>query len=349
LDVRSNYPLLLGDCMRDSIQKLLAEFTSLNDPRVSVFDIQFKGLDNGTLSLSGKLLDQDQLAALEETFSNRFPSLSLETASVQILSREPRERVHVATNLTGLYEKPTFGMALSSELYFGTELEVLDEQGKWVFTRQRDGYLGWAYRPYLGEGLAPEATHLVLVPSIEARTEPSETSEVVTRLVSGTGLTAEERLDGWSRVSANKTGWIPSSALRAVTELPKTIEQQRASLIEDSTRMIGVPYLWGGASGNGIDCSGFARLLHHWLGIEIPRDADMQCSAAKPVEPPFEVGDLFFFSDGEGKRQITHVGVSLGGWKMVHSSRGNNGVYIDDVQERQSLKKNFVSAGSFLR
>ena len=196
------------------------------------------------MSLSGKLLDQDQLAALESAFSNRFPSLSLDTTSVQILSRESGERVHVATNLTGLYEKPTFGMALSSELYFGTNLEVLDEQEKWVFTRQGDGYLGWVYRSYLGEGLSPQATHLVLAPSIEARTDPSDTSEVVTRLVSGTGVTVEERLDGWSRISANKTGMDSIIVSAALTELPKTIEQKRALLIEVATLMIGVPDLW---------------------------------------------------------------------------------------------------------
>jgi cell wall-associated NlpC family hydrolase len=240
-------------------------------------------------------------------------------------------------------------MALSSELSYGTELEVLDEEKRWVFTRQRDGYLGWAYRPYLSKGLASNATHLVLTPSVELRTEPNSTSEIVTRVVSGTGVTIEETFDSWSCISANKTGWIPSSALRTLTELPKTIEHKRATLIEDSMRMIGVPYLWGGSSGNGIDCSGFARLLHHWLGIEIPRDADMQCNAAKPVEPPFEIGDLLFFSDREGKRRITHVGISLGGWNMIHSSRRNNGVYIDNVQERQSLKEIFVSTGSFLR
>jgi len=159
----------------------------------------------------------------------------------------------------------------------------------------------------------------------------------------------QESFDGWSRISAHRTGWIPSSLLRPLSELPKTMEERRAALIQDSKRMIGIPYLWGGVSGNGIDCSGFARLLHHWLGVGIPRDADLQCDAAKPIEPPFEVGDLLFFSDGESKRQITHVGVSLGGWRMIHSSRGNNGVYIDDVQDRQSLKQNFVSAGSFLR
>jgi len=185
---------------------------------------------------------------------------------------------------------------------------------RWLFTHQHFVYLGLAYRPYLGEGLAPYATHLVLAPSIEMRAEPNETSETATRVVSGTGV---------------------------------TIEEKGATLIKDSMRMIGVPYLWGGVSGNGIDCSGFARLLHRWIGIDIPRDADMQYQATKPVEPPFEVGDLLFFGDGD--RRITHVGISLGGWKMIHSSRSHNGVYIDDVQNRESLKEIFVSAGSFIR
>jgi cell wall-associated NlpC family hydrolase len=137
--------------------------------------------------------------------------------------------------------------------------------------------------------------------------------------------------------------------LRAIADLPQTLEEKRKTIVEDSQRMKGIPYLWGGTSGNGIDCSGFARLLHRWVGVMIPRDADMQYSAARPVEPPFEVGDLFFFAEKGSERHITHVGVSLGGWKVIHSSRANNGVYIDDVQERQLLREIYISAGSFLR
>jgi len=300
---------------------------------------------NSTLTLSGRLLDQSQLDELRRA----FPNLKLDTGSIQILRCEPCPHAHVVTNLTGLYEEPSFGRALASELYYGTDLEVLEEKQHWVLTRQNDGYLGWAYRPYLGEGAPPTMTHLILAPVTEVRAEPDEKSAIITRLVSGTGVFLDVARDGWSRVSANKTGWMPTKYLRALTDLPKTMEERRKTMIEDSQRLIGIPYLWGGISGNGIDCSGFTRLLHRWIGVEIPRDADMQYTAAKPVEAPFEAGDLFFFAAEDSKRKITHVGVSLGGWRMIHSSRRNNGVYIDDMQQNKSLMDSYVSAGSFIR
>jgi len=328
-----------------SIQSKLDELASQNDNRTSVFDIQIQGTQNGSVTLSGRLLDESQL----EILSHHFRELKLDTTSIQILRRSDLPRMHIGTNLTGLYERPTFGMPLLSELHYGTELEILDEQGRWVFTRQKDGYLGWAYKPYLAQGFAAKATHLVIAPSYELRAQPDVTSEIITRIFSGTGVVLQETNGNWAKVTANKTGWMPLSLLRDIDDLPESIEEKRKVLIEDSMQMIGVPYLWGGTSGNGIDCSGFVRLLHRWVGVDVPRDADMQHAAANPIEPPFEVGDLFFFAESESKRKITHVGLSLGGWKMIHSSRGRNGVYIDDVQERQSLKEIYVSAGSFLR
>lgn len=329
----------------DNIQSTLDKLASQNDRRTSVFDIEIVRLQNSRLTLSGRLLDDSQLEAL----AHHFSKWKLDTGSVQILRKKGLPRMHVATNLTGLYERPTFGVPLSSELCYGTELEILEEQGQWVFARQEDGYLGWVYKPYLAQGSPSTCGYLVLAPSYGLRAHPDRESEVVTRVVSGTGVCVEETQGEWSKVSANKTGWIPTSFLRATNALPGSLEEKRKALLQDAIRMMGVPYLWGGTSGNGIDCSALARLLHRWVGVDIPRDADLQYAAAKPVEPPFEVGDLIFFSDEGSQRKITHVGVSLGGWKMIHSSRGNNGVYIDDVQEHESLRQIFVSAGSFLR
>jgi len=328
-----------------NIQSTLDMLASQTDQRTSVFDIDIVRLQNSKLTLSGRLLHESQLETLAQHFSN----WKLDTGSVRILHRGDLPRMHVATNLTGLYEKPTFGMPLSSELCYGTEVEIPDEQGKWVFTRQTDGYLGWAYKSYLAEGTASPATHLVLAPSYEVRAQPDAESEIVTRVVSGTGVCVEETCAEWAKVVANQTGWMPVALLRAISDTSKSIDEKRKTIFEDAKGMIGVPYLWGGTSGDGIDCSGFVRLLHQWVGVEVPRDADMQHATAGSVEPPFEVGDLLFFREGGSHRKITHVGISLGGWTMIHASRRNNGVYVDDVQEREALKEIFVSAGSFLR
>ena len=331
--------------MSTDIQNKLNELSSQCDNRISVFEVEITALDNKTLTLSGRVLDQAQVDDLHRL----FPNLKLDTASIKILNHSSLPRVRVATNLTGLYEKPTFGVPLLSELYFGTELEILEEKNRWAFTRQTDGYLGWAYKLYLSEEVSGTYTHLVTAPVIEVRAEPNINSEVLTRVLSGTGVTTLEINGEWTHISANKTGWVCSSALRAVKDFPQTLEEKRKTLVQDAMRMTGIPYLWGGTSGNGIDCSGFARLLHRWIGIEIPRDAGMQDIASKPVEPPFEIGDLLFFGEGDSDRQVTHVGISLGGWKMIHSSRSHNGVYIDDVDKKESLKEIYMRAGSFLR
>jgi gamma-D-glutamyl-L-lysine dipeptidyl-peptidase len=331
--------------MMDNIQSTLDMLAAQSDHRTSVFDIEIVRLQNASLTLSGRLLNESQLEAL----THHFSKWKLDTGSIRILHRGDLPHLHVATNLTGLYDKPTLHMPLSSELCYGTEVEILEEEGPWAFTRQKDDYLGWVYKPHLAEGSASQGTHLVLAPSYELRAQPDAGSEIITRVVSGTSVVLEDVRGEWAKVIANKMGWMPLALLRAVSEVPNLIEEKRKILIEDAARMIGVPYVWGGISGNGIDCSGLARLLHKWVGLDVPRDADMQHTAAKPVEPPFEVGDLFFFRELGKQRKVTHMGISLGGWKMIHSSQGNNGVYIDDVQERESLKKMFVSAGSFLR
>ena len=182
------------------IQSAIHEITRRTDSRTSVFEIEIQELKNHTLKLAGRVLDGSQLQELQRL----LPDLTLDTASVRILSPEPHAQVHVTTNLTGLYEKPTFGMPLSSELTYGTELEVLDSSGNWVFTRQKDGYLGWAYRPYLADGVAPPATHLVLAPAVEVREEPDPEGKVLTRVVSGTGVGVGDVRDGWSCIGANR-------------------------------------------------------------------------------------------------------------------------------------------------
>jgi hypothetical protein len=189
---------------------ILDDFARSVDKRNSLFDVKIDSESNGTLTLSGRVLDKSQLDELPRI----FPDHKLHTASIRILNAEAYKRGHVATNITGLYERPTFAMPLSSELLYGTALDILDTQGSWAFTRQSDGYLGWAYHPYINEDTPITPTHFVISPMIELHENPDNRSGVTTRLVSGTGVSLVENRDEWSLVKANKTGWLLSSALR---------------------------------------------------------------------------------------------------------------------------------------
>ncbi|HUM69138.1 MAG TPA: C40 family peptidase, partial [Chloroflexota bacterium] len=143
-------------------------------------------------------------------------------------------------------------------------------------------------------------------------------------------------------------GWLPAAHLRPLADLPQTAAAQRAQLVADAPRFTGVPYLWAGVSGYGIDCSGYVQLLYRLAGVTLPRDADMMFAAGQPVEPPYQPGDLFFFGSEGDHRRISHVGMSLGGWQMIHSSRSRNGVFVDDVTAVPHLRDRFAGARTFL-
>jgi cell wall-associated NlpC family hydrolase len=314
-----------------------------------VFQIDIKSIDHDQLTLSGRVLEQSDLEALTTTISKWYKNLQVDTAGIDVLRQPGNAFMTVATNLTSTHTSPSFMAEMSSQMVYGEEVEILSEQSRWVFTRQMNGYLAYTYKPYLTDQHIPEPTHIVTTPVSEVRAEAGLDAAILTRIFGGTKVKVLATKQDWVEVAGSATGWLRSYDLRALDALPQTPNARRAQLVQDAKKMIGVPYLWGGASSNGIDCSGLAQLLHTWVGIEIPRDADMQSTQSKSVEPPFQPGDLLFFGEGDDDRHITHVGVSLGGWEMIHSSRSRNGIYIDNVQEKDSLRSIFAHAGTFLK
>jgi cell wall-associated NlpC family hydrolase len=156
--------------------------------------------------------------------------------------------------------------------------------------------------------------------------------------------------NNWAHLvlAGERAGWVPVSHLRSLNELPQDENGRRQQLVNDSAPFVGVQYLWGGCTAQGIDCSGLVQTLHRLAGIDILRDADMQLDAGTAVEPPFKAGDLLFFGSKGSQRKITHVAMSLGGWKVIHSSGPRNGVYEDDVQAVSWLRDKFMGACTYL-
>lgn len=87
-------------------------------------------------------------------------------------------------------------------------------------------------------------------------------------------------------------------------------------LIATARAFLGTPYLWGGTSGHGIDCSGFVQQVYRLNGVGLDRDADQQALEGRAVDTPI-AGDLLFF----GSPAVTHVAMSLGGDDFIHAPR----------------------------
>ncbi len=336
--------------MFNQIQKMLVTFSQW-DKRTDFCKLETAVIKENKCTLTGSLLDENTLTKVNKKLQLAFPTITFDFRNVNILSQPVPLMLSVGTNATSVMSNTSWGSELMSEVLNGWTVEVLMEQERWAFTRQSDGYLGWVYRPYLTETAVLPTTHMLYTPITLLRTQPTANSELVGRAFGGTAVSATDQTGQWLQLqlAGGLSGWILQDDARPLHMQPSGTDERRETIITNAHNLIGIPYLWGGGTAHGLDCSGFSQLLYRLAGVTIPRDADMQFAAGTPIEPPFDAGNLLYFGgEKNGHRIVSHVGISIDGWQMVHASRSRNGVYIDNVHKTPSLMDMYLGARSFL-
>jgi cell wall-associated NlpC family hydrolase len=233
----------------------------------------------------------------------------------------PRD-THAVVTLPALDVRlaPSHAAELGSQLLMGEVVRRLRDRASsgWVRVENvADGYRGWVREWGLVPATAARARRWLALASARvgiplAQVSASPRSRVaVSPLFLGNRLIAGRARGGWAPVELpdGRRGQVPARVLTG---------SRSPALLDRVTSLLGVPYLWGGRTPAGFDCSGFVQQVLAEQGFALPRDARLQCRASSrlPTGRPPRPGDLAFF---RGPRQpASHVGICLGGSYFAH-------------------------------
>ncbi len=202
-----------------------------------------------------------------------------------------------------------------TQLLFGQQIEILEKEDNWLQIRNlTDDYIGWISKSCVSrKKITEEATD---TSKFKAAKTPLlvcfKTSSVEKIILPGGSLLPPIKNDQFELL-----GEIYQIAQ---LEPVYTKNNNGQHVVELASQFTNAPYLWGGKSMLGIDCSGLAQVIYSMIGVNIPRDASQQVELGKVVDFLSEVepGDLAFFQNEEG--DIIHVGVLANSHQIIHAS-----------------------------
>ena len=226
-------------------------------------------------------------------------------------------------------DEPAHASELVSQWLCGEILVIRETVGGWLRCRDDDGYVAWT----------PAGGVLRVGGAAGAMWRASATSfSLGVALDEGSDPSSPNRLPFGARVAAGDGGSIrlPGGTTARPSD-PEKIVAGRLSpepdaVLKSAHAWLGTPYVWGGRSDWGVDCSGFVQLVYAAHGVRLPRDSHQQYEAGSPLEEtePVTEGDLLFYAETPGR--VTHVAICLNKRHIIHSSASNAAVGINDME-----------------
>lgn len=338
------------------------------DARTALFQVTPKGqVLSGETNLPAA--KADLLARLQEA---NIPYVD----SIQVLPAPGLEGKHhavVTVSVANLRSAPRHPAELATQATLGTPLRVLKKDRGWYLVQTPDLYLSWVDAG--GIQLLDEAGFsrwqkgrklLYTHPYGFAYAGPNKQEPTVSDLVYGSVLELRQKTEGFYEVGFpdGRTAFVAVTEATDYREWARTRLPSEENLVQTAKQLMGLPYLWGGTSFKGVDCSGFTKTVYFMNGLVLPRDASQQVHLGEEVSTVggwqnLRPGDLLFFGspaqDGKPER-VVHVGMWIGGdQEFIHSasrvrvsSMNPASPQYDDYELKRFLRAKRISPQSTL-
>ena len=172
----------------------------------------------------------------------------------------------------------------------------------------------------------------VVAGPLNVRSSPSADAEKVDSLAVGTIVEIEELIGGaggWYQIDG---GYVSSDYVAQVDAAAASAAGKGSEIAQFAQQYVGYPYVYGGSSPSGFDCSGFVTYVCKHFGYSVNRTASAQMDNGTAVsKSQLQPGDLVFFNNGNSSKWATHVGIYIGGNQFVHASTPTVGVIVSDM------------------
>ncbi|MBD0779741.1 C40 family peptidase [Maribacter sp. ANRC-HE7] len=315
----------------DAVKKEVAP-----DKRVALFDIKVIK-DNDTYILKG----ESNLPKALDALKTRLSAENVDYIdSIQLLpTKELEGKIQgvITISVANLRSQPKHSAELATQATLGTPVKVYKKSDGWYLIQTPDQYLSWV-----------DSGGIQLMDSISANQWRSSdkiiftktyghtysttdvTSQVVSDMVAGAVLEKLGEDKGFYKVKYpdSRIAFILKGEAQDYNQWLQDLNPTTDALVETSKKLMGVPYLWGGTSTKGVDCSGFTKTIYFLNGMVIPRDASQQVHTGKSIDSlknfdDLVKGDLLFFgrkATDSTPEKVVHVGMWIGNNEFIHSS-----------------------------
>ena len=238
--------------------------------------------------------------------------------------------------------KPQSGSKRVSQARLGDNLAVERRSGEYLQVRSEDGYGGWVRVSGVTRGRRvgyAKTGHVIVV---DALFEPVSSSPANLRVIQvapmGSVLQVSDTKGERPRVVLpdGRGGFARTKEIRNARNPFR--KERIEKIVQRVLKLAGVPYLWGGTTPWGLDCSGFVQLVFKMGGYQLLRDADMQFDSNGQMvsRQDMKSGDLLFFR-GRNSPKVGHVAMCLEGRLMIHASGSEGIVLVEPISQLERL------------